>query len=572
MASERTVGTAILDLLAQHGVDVVFGLPGVHNLAFWSADSSGPGHAPVRIVGVRHEQACAYAADGYARATGRLGVALTTTGPGAVNALAAFGEAAVSGAPILLISSDVSTALRSPDGPRGILHEMADQAAPFAALGRPARTVASAEEALTAVAEGIGLALAAPRGPAYVGIPSDILSAPWDGPLPSIDIPAAAAPTPHQVADLAARIAASARPILWSGGGVAQAGAQGEAAVHALAERLGAPVVTTYAGRGVMAGHDLAIETSTHEPEVDALIGEADLIVVVGSGFDAMHTKNWKMSLPQQRVAISLGDEVGRTIDWDLLIQADLVRTIDAVLAALPDSARTPWASTGVRDRVRERLLADERTAPAVRFVDAIDTWPRDGVIVTDMCIPGYWTSSHGRQPRPRRLLNPVGWGTLGYALPAAIGPAASGVPTLAVCGDGGPMFALGELAALVQEQLPVTLLVVDDGGYGMLRYDQQVLGHPQRGVDLVTPDWEVLARAFGMDFAEVTAADVDAADGSNADAASAADAADALREALAAAAQRPGPSLILLRTLFYPPASTSPRWFEAGVGARETA
>jgi acetolactate synthase-1/2/3 large subunit len=286
---------------------------------------------------------------------------------------------------------------------------------------------------------------------------------------------------------------------------------------------------------------------------VDQLIGSADLLLVVGSGFDAMHTKNWKMSLPARRAAISLGDEIARTTDWDLLVQADLVATIDTLLPLLPTAPRSPWAPTDVRERVQARLRADERTAPAIDFVTAIDTWPEEGAIVTDMCIPGYWTSSHGRQPRPRRLLNPVGWGTLGYALPAAMGPAAAGVPTLAVCGDGGPMFALGELAALVQEQLPVTLLVVDDGGYGMLRFDQQVFGHPERGVDLVTPDWQMLARAFGIDFAEVADA-------------------DELRAALAASSARSGPSLILQRTLFYPPASTSPRWFESAIGTRETA
>jgi acetolactate synthase-1/2/3 large subunit len=114
-------------------------------------------------------------------------------------------------------------------------------------------------------------------------------------------------------------------------------------------------------------------------------------------------------------------------------------------------------------------------------------------------------------------------------------------------------MFALGELAALVQERLPVTLLVVDDGGYGMLRYNQQVLGHPERGVDLVTPDWAQLAASFGIDFVEVS----DAGE---------------LRAALGEAAARSGPSFILMRTLLYPPASTSPRWFEAATGPRETA
>ncbi len=547
MSEARTVGTAILEMLAAHDVEVAFGLPGVHNLAFWSAET------PVRIVGVRHEQACVYAADGYARATGRLGVALTTTGPGAMNGLAAFGEAAVSGVPVLLISSDVSTALRSPEGPRGILHEMGDQAAPFAALGRPASTATSAEDALLGIAEAMELAMSAPRGPAYVGIPSDILNALWAGPLPSMPTPAQPPVAAAQVDALADLLASAPRIVIWSGGGVAQAGVAGEVAVRALAERLGAPVVTTYAGRGVMSGHPLAIETSTHEPEVDQLIGSADLLLVVGSGFDAMHTKNWKMSLPARRAAITLGDEVARTTDWDLLVQADLVAGIDTLLPLLPAAPRSPWAPTDVRDRVQARLRADERTAPAIDFVTAIDTWPDEGAIVTDMCIPGYWTSSHGRQPRPRRLLNPVGWGTLGYALPAAIGPAAAGVPTLAVCGDGGPMFALGELAALVQEQLPVTLLVVDDGGYGMLRFDQQVFGHPERGVDLVTPDWPMLARAFGIDFAEVADA-------------------DELRAALAASSARSGPSLILQRTLFYPPASTSPRWFESAIGPRETA
>ncbi len=552
MSDTRTVGTAILELLAARGIDTAFGLPGVHNLAFWSAET------PVRIVGVRHEQAAAYAADGYGRATGRPGVALTTTGPGSINALAAFGEAAVSGAPMLVISSDASTALRSPDGPRGILHEMADQAAPFAAFDRPARTVASAEEALIAVAEALDFAATPPMGPAYVGIPSDVLNAPWPGEIPdittAIDRPAA---TEAEVAALAGLVAGSARPVVWSGGGVAQCGAAGEQALRALAERLGAPVVTTYAGRGVMAGHPLTIEASTHEPEVEALTASADLLIVVGSGFDAMHTKNWKMPLPERRAAISLGSEITRTVSWDVLVQADLVDTLERLLAALPEVSRADvdWAreAAGLRDAVRERLVEDPRSVDPVAFVEAVESWPTDGVVVTDMCVAGYWTSSHARHDRPRHLLNPVGWGTLGYAMPAAIGPAAAGMPTLAVCGDGGPMFALGELATYAQERLPIALVIVDDGGYGMLRYDQQVFGHPERGVDLLTPHWGQLAAAFGIDFAEVPDA-------------------RGLTAELALAAEREGPTLILLRATFYPPASTSPRWFESAVGPRETA
>ena len=538
----------MLHLVASQGIPVVFGLPGVHNLAFWSSDS------PVRVIGVRHEQAAVYAADGYARATGRLGVAFSTTGPGAVNGIAAFGEACVSGSPVLLISSDVSSALRHPDGPRGILHEMADQAAPFAAFGVRAITASTAEEALAEVADALSRAQASPAQPTYLGVPSDILSSPWTAPLPVVPPPPAhTAPAPEGVEALAELIRTCSRVIVWAGGGVTQADTEGEQAVVALAERLGAPVVTTYAGRGVMAGHPLAVEASVHEPEVGSLIGSADLLLVVGSGFDAMNTKNWKMPMPQRRAAIGLGSELPRTIAWDVLLQADLVEALGTLEASLGDVHRNPWNDVPLREVIRTRVAADERTADAVEFVEAVELWPADGVIVTDMCIPGYWTSSHAVQPRSRRLINPVGWGTLGFALPAAMGPASAGMRTLAVCGDGGPMFALGELATYVQERLPVTLIIVDDGGYGMLRFDQKVFGHEHRGVDLVTPDWALLAQSFGIPYTEVT-------DGAT------------LRAALAESARHDGPSMIVQRAEFFPPASTSPRWFESVPGSTETA
>ena len=546
------VATAILQLLASRGVDTAFGLPGVHVLPFWSAES------PTRIIGVRHEQAAAYAADGYARATGRLGVALSTTGPGAVNALAAFGEATVSGSPILVIASDVATALRSPEGPRGILHEMADQALPFAAFGGPAVTARSGAEALEYVAAALADSTRSPHRPAYLGIPSDILGSRWDESLPDIpELPEPTAPEPDDVDALTALIAASRSPVIWAGGGVVQCGPDGEGALRRLAERLGAPVVTTYAGRGLLAGHPLSVEASVHEPEVGALIADADLLIVVGSGFDAMNTKNWKMPLPARRAAIGLGEELPRTVSWDVLVCADIVETLARLETALDDTGQQrPPVSRGSLDlsrKIRARVAADPLTSEAIATVAAIEAWPSDGVIVTDMCIPGYWTSSHAVHPRTRRLINPVGWGTLGFALPAAIGPAAAGLPTLAVCGDGGPMFALGELATYAQEALPITLLIVDDGGYGMLRFDQRVFGHAERGVDLVTPDWELLARAFGIPFEEVPDA-------------------DALAAALAAGARRSGPSLVLMRAELYPPASSSPRWFEDAAGPRETA
>jgi acetolactate synthase-1/2/3 large subunit len=204
-------------------------------------------------------------------------------------------------------------------------------------------------------------------------------------------------------------------------------------------------------------------------------------------------------------------------------------------------STRSSWVDvSSVNKTVRDRLRVGEKSKRGIALVEAIEKhWPADGAIVCDMSVCGYWTGVYAEQPRPRRIVYPVGWGTLGFGLPAAIGPAAVGQRTLAVCGDGGVAFALGELATIVQENLPYTLLIVDDGGYGMLRYDQQVMGHPERGVDLVSPDWAILAQSFGLSFTETTIEDLgDALD---------------LKQ----------PGIILIRETLYPPKSTSPRWGE---------
>ena len=183
-----------------------------------------------------------------------------------------------------------------------------------------------------------------------------------------------------------------------------------------------------------------------------------------------------------------------------------------------------------------------------VAFVEQVDAaWPTGGAVVCDMAVAGYWYGGYSSQPRPRRLQYPVGWGTLGYALPAAIGPASVGIPTLAVCGDGGPMFALGELATYAQESLPITLLIVDDGGYGMLRFDQQVFGHPERGVDLLTPEWHSLGAAFG-----IAAETVDDVTGIG----------PALQRAHEANL-RGEPRILVWKQRLFPPRTTSPRWFE---------
>ena len=541
-----SVASVILELLGRHGVTTAFGIPGVHNLPFWDADAA----SSPRIIGVRHEQAAGYAADGVFRATGNPAAALLTSGPGAANILGAFGEAFISGSAVIAIASEVNQSLRSPGGPRGILHEMADQGAMFAAFGAPSRAAKTRQEAIASTVLALRDAWGPPPLSSYVGVPSDVLGEPWTAAVPHIPRMPANNADPNDITALAELITSSARVVLWLGGGVVTSGAEDSA--RALAHRLGAPVLTSYAGRGLLAGDPLLVNAPVHEPEAGEVLAEADLLIILGSSFDGMNTKNWRIPLPERRAAVTLGSLIDQTIDLDCLIKADVnlaLTDLGDVLDAMSVQPRTPWIDvSGIRTQIVERLHADPRTAPAISWVEQVEAgWAADGAVVSDMAVGAYWVGGYSQQPRPRRLQYPVGWGTLGFALPAAIGPASLGIPTLAVCGDGGPMFAIGELATYAQESLPVTLMIIDDDGYGMLRFDQQVFGHPERGVDLFVPEWGSLGAAFG-----ITVERVDDVTGI----------AGALIRAREAN-DRGEPRIVVWKQRLFPPRTTSPRWFE---------
>jgi thiamine pyrophosphate-dependent acetolactate synthase large subunit-like protein len=539
-----SVAQAVLRVLGAAGVRTVFGLPGVHNLPFWR--DTGP-DVPV-IMGVRHEQTTVYAADGLARASGGLGVALTTTGPGVANAVGAFGEAAASGSPVLLIASEISTAIARPGVLRGALHESADQAALFEPLAKAVYRPRGAEAAVAAVTEAVEVALSWPRGPVYVDIPTDVLDRTVDASWPVAPQPQPRrAPVAAQIAAAADLVAAAERIVVWAGGGVVQSDAGAE--LVELAQRLGAPVVTTFAGRGaVPSTHPVAVGLPPHEREVSDLIGGADLLIAVGTAFDGSNTRNWSMPRPPRLLAVNCDPvDIAKNYPPDVAVLADAKLALRALVDAVDGREGIVGELADLRATARERLRTAQDSADAYRVLEIVDraVADHDAVAVVDMCIPGYWVGGYGRFEQPRRLQYPVGWGTLGYALPASVGVGAlRDRPALAVCGDGGIMFALGELAVLAQEQLPVTVLLVDDGGYGMLRFDQTRIGDKHRGVDLGRPDFPALAAAFGIPATRVEGGDDDGL-------------AAALQEALSAGA----PRVVVLRQSLIPPRTTSPRW-----------
>jgi acetolactate synthase-1/2/3 large subunit len=549
VSSSRTgiltgAGLAV-EALERAGVEVAFGLPGVHNLALWRA----LGDSPVRLVGVRHEQTAAYAADGYARATGRLGVALTTTGPGAANTLAAVGEAWASRQPVMVIATDIPARLRRPGVWRGVLHEATDQAGMFAPVVKRTFRADSAGEVGAVVAAAAAVALEAPRRPVYVEIPTDVLGAEAaDGGGPRTPAPAAPTAIDEAALDRAAALLDGARnPLIWAGGGALQA--EAGPAIARLAEKLAAPVVLTYSARGLLApDHPCLVEATPHVPGVGALWDEADVVLSIGSDFDGMMTLGWKQPQPPQLIAVNVdpGDAAKNYVP-DVAVEADAALGAGALAERVAERPGLDDLAARVRDlnRMVRAELADTDPA-ALEFLQSIETaLPDDAVVICDMCIPGYWLGGFHRTPAPRKLAYPLGWGTLGCGFPQGLGAALAGAgPAVSVSGDGGFLYACGELATAAQEQIPLTAVIVDDGGYGMLRFDQDLKGDPREGVDLHTPDFVALARSFGVR--------ADRVEGLGADFAA------RLAEHVGLAE----PTVLVADAALRPPPNVSPRWY----------
>src|SRR5690242_18137329 len=375
-----TGADVLVSALESLGVHAVFGLPGVHNLAAWEALRE----SPIRLIGVRHEQAAVYAADGFARATGQLGVALVTTGPGAANTLAATGEAWAGGSPVLVVATDIPSTLRRPGEYRGVLHECTDQAGMF-------RPVTKAQFAWPDVQPAIAAALETPTRPVYLEIPTDRLSGP-------------ATVGPQRPNDSDARgpemeVGWTERPLVWAGGGAKAR----EDEVIAIAESLGAPILTSYGGRGVAGTHELSVGLPPHIPEAGELWDQADLVIVVGSDLDGINTQNFKQPQPERIIAIN----ATKITNYEVETYADSL--------SLKAGTRRPWTDPqALRARAIERLTNEHPSEMA--FLDAFaDALPDGALVAADMCIPGYWIAALHQFTKPRQLLYPMGWGTLGF-------------------------------------------------------------------------------------------------------------------------------------------------------------
>ncbi|MCC6314088.1 MAG: thiamine pyrophosphate-binding protein [Thermomicrobiales bacterium] len=498
MAARMTGGQAVARALEAHGVETVFGIPGVHTLAIYDAliDS------PITHVLGRHEQGVGFMADGYSRVSGKPGVALIITGPGVTNVATAVGEAYTESVPLLVIAT--SEERRWLRRMAGNYHDITDQMAVMRPLTGYAGEATALEQIPGLIDDAFRAMTAGRSRPAYVEIPRDLLDLEAAFDIRPAPAPARPAPTPEAIADAVAAIRNANRIVIYAGGGAVSADAC--AGIAALAERLGAPVVTSQQGKGAIAeDHPMALGNLwERDNPVEDLLRRADLAIVVGSKLGVFETEGMVMPLPGNLIRIDIDPvEVGRHYPATVGIVADARRTVEALADALAAQG------IGKQGWTPEQIAKTKAAALAAMWRENDDylkalrrAIPREGILAADTTMMTYLAARRYPVYAPRTWLTPTGYLTLGYALPAGLGAkvAKPETPVVVMVGDGGFQFTMHELATAVQFELGVPIVIFNDSTYTAVKRDQ-AMRYDRRhlAVDLVNPDFRQLAAAYGM-------------------------------------------------------------------------
>lgn len=494
------VGLAVLRLVRAYGVDTIFGIPGTHNLEFYRH----LGRLGMHPVTTRHEQGAGYAADGWSQRTGLPGVVITTSGPGLLNALSAAGTAYCESRPMLILAPGVARGAEFAD--IGSLHETKDQVAAAGAIVEWARRVQSADEAIAAVHDAFALFRSSRPRPVYIEVPLDLLEGPAhvdpdtlvprDTALGEVDL--------ESVAAIAEVLTGAERPAILAGGGSIVA----RDSLRELAELLAAPVVTSLNGKGVLPeDHPLAIGSELRLEAARAVLNDADVLLVVGSKIG--ESELWGGEVGPAGAVIRI-DILDSQRDKNLAATHALIGDSAQLLPALVDSLRASTAGSQPREAtvdvaaVRAAGAAEAEAFAPVEYGLAgriASVLPANAIVSGDSSqITYYGMSSQVRSLEPNAFLYMAAYATLGYGLPAAIGAkvASPDRPVVGVIGDGALMFSIQEFQTAVEQGLDLTIVCVDNGGYGEIQQNELDRGISPVGVQLAQPNWPLLVEAFG--------------------------------------------------------------------------
>lgn len=495
-----TTGAAIVERTLAHGVDTVFGLPGVQTYPIFDALAQAGDR--VRLIGARHEQATAYMAYGYAKATGRPGVYTVVPGPGVLNTGAALCTALGASAPVMCLTGETPKDFIGKG--RGHLHELPDQRGMLNTFIKWAERVESAAAAPAMVDLAFRQMLTGRPGPVALDAGWDVLATPGDvamGPAPLMPPPPE--PDADEIAAAAKLIAGAKRPMIWVGSGAQHAAAE----VAALSERLGAPVATFRGGRGVVASdHPMGVTLA----EARKLWDETDVLIAFGSRVEGPYMR-WQGMRFEARdaspklVRVDIDPMEHARIPPDQPVTADTAMAIRALLPALDvaGAEAADWGDAVAEAKAKTMAEFREKLQPQMGYLDAIrDVLPRDGVFVEELCQPGYVSYSGFPIYEPRTYISSGYQGTLGYGFMTALGAKAAvgDRPVLSIAGDGGFMFGVQELATAAQYGLNVVVCVFDNAAYGNVRRDQiRRFQGRELGSYLKNPDFLKLAESFGV-------------------------------------------------------------------------
>ncbi len=492
MGANQIGGHAAISILETYGVDTVFGIPGVHTLDLYR----GIADRKMRHIGVRHEQGAGFMADGYARASGKPGVCCLITGPGLLNAATPIGQAYSDSVPVLVLCS-VNGSKDLGKG-RGRLHEISDQRAAIAPLTAFARTIHQAGELPQAVADAYKVFETARPRPVVLEMPLDMLSAPADLGRPQRQ---KAEPPKAKADDLAAAaklIDAAKTPLVIVGGGTVDCAD----AVRAFVAKSGALCVTTTAGKGVFPDTDPASLGATLSlPATQDYLAKADLVIALGT--EMAETDSWTdfVTLNGKLIRVDLD---AHTLTRDYTPTVGLLAEAGATLRALTpmiDGSRKADLAKAAEIRAHNLTGLSELQRKHAKVLDAIRAAvPANGVISTDMTQIAYTGNTYFPCEEPRTWLHPVGFGTLGYAMPAAIGAkiACPDRDVVAIAGDAGFLFTVQDLGTAVEQNLSLPIIVWNNDLLAQIHMDMVRLEIGEIGVRPRNPNYLALAESFG--------------------------------------------------------------------------
>ncbi len=503
MDGTTTTGEGLLALLREHGVELVFGVPGNHTVALYR----GFAEAGIRHVTCRHEQGAAFMADGYARATGKPGVCVLISGPGLLNAATAIAQARADSVPMLVISGVAPVADLGMK--RGMLHELPDQHASAASFCRDSATLLAPDNLPDLMARAFALFATQRPGPVHIEIPLDLMDATMTAGPSSETHPVLGAPgpDPEVMAQAAALLAGAAQPLIIVGGGAQNAD------VAPLAELIDAPVLNTVNGKGVLQiEHPLAVGGSPSQGTLRRAMTDADVLLAIGTemgetDYDllmaeplAAHPNLIRIDIDAEQLLIPLAPALGLVSD-----AASATRSLTEALRGASRPAAQQATGAERATALRAAIRQEAHYHPEVQaFFDAIIEAAPDAIIVGDSTRPTYYAAWQLERSRPRAYFHSAsGFGTLGYALPAAFGAALAGDrPVISLIGDGGIQFTLPELSTAAELGLPVPVIVWHNQGYREIENSMRAKNVPVDSTRIEAPDFAAAAAAHHAQYA----------------------------------------------------------------------